>query len=42
MCVKWTLFLDLSLEMCSLADGVEVARIPHSVFIFCCFVSLEV
>ena len=42
MCVKWILFLELSLEMCYLTDVVEVARVPHIVFIFCCFLFLEV
>ena len=42
MCVQWKLFRELSLEMCYLTDGVEVARVPQSVFIFCCFLVLEV
>ena len=42
VCVKWTLFLELSLDMCYLVDGVEVARVPHTVFIICCFLFLEV
>ena len=32
MCVKWILFLELSIEVCYLADGVEVARVPQCVY----------
>ena len=32
--MKWSLFRELPLEMCYLADGVEIARVSHSVDVF--------
>ena len=32
--MKWSLFRELPIEMCYLADGVEIARVSHSVDVF--------